>query len=96
VTSPRPSPPARITKKGKKLTFRLTVRYTDDAGRAVGIRRVTIQVLRGGKWKNLKHVKLNSKGKGTYKHSDRKKRKYRLVVKPTSLYQGGVTHGVKI
>lgn len=86
----------RVKKVGKKLTFRVTARYRDDLNNPVGIRRATIQVWRGGKWKNLKHVKLTTKGTGTYKRSDRKKRNYRLVIKATSLYQGGVTDNVKI
>lgn len=86
----------RVQKKGKKLTFRLTARYRDDAGKPHGIRKATIQVWRGGKWKNLKHVNLKANGTGKYKRSDRKKRNYRMVVKATSLYQGGMTRQVKI
>jgi len=81
----------RIQKRGKKLTFRVTARYTNDAGQKVGIRRSTIEVLRGGKWRTLKKLSLNSSGRGTYKRTDKKKRKYRLVIKATSVYQGGKT-----
>lgn len=86
----------RVKKVGKKLTFRFTARYRDDAGRPVGIRKVTLQVLKKGKWRTQKNVKLNRKGTGTYKRTDGKKRKYRMVIKPTSLYQGGRTVSVKI
>jgi hypothetical protein len=86
----------RVQKRGKKLTFRLTARYRDDAGNPVGIRRATIQVLKKGKWRTLKHVHLKSNGTGKYKRSDGKKRKYRMLIKPTSLYQGGQTRSVKI
>jgi hypothetical protein len=85
----------RVQKRGKKLTFRLTARYINNAGRPVGIRKATIQVKRGGKWKNLKHVKLKKSGTGTYKKSDKKKRNYRMVIKTTGTYQGGNTQGTR-
>jgi len=93
---PDPKSKIRVKKVGKKLTFRLTARFRDDAGTPVGIRKATIQVLKGRKWKTLKNVKLNPSGRGTYKKSDGKKRKYRMLVKPTSLYQGFRTFSVKI
>ena len=86
----------RIEKRGKKLTFRLTARYRDDAGTPVGIRRATIQVLKNHKWRTLKNVRLKSNGTGKYKRTDGKKRKYRMLIKPTSLYQGGNTVSVRI
>jgi predicted phage tail protein len=79
----------RVRKLGKKLTFKIKARYINDAGQRVGIRRATIQVKRGGNWRTVKRVKLNSKGRATYKRSDKKKRLYRLVIKATSVYQGG-------
>jgi hypothetical protein len=86
----------RATKRGKKITFRVTARYRDDNGTAVGIRRATIQVKKGGKWRTLKNVKLKASGTGTYKRSDRKKRNYRLIIKGTSVYQSGRTGHFKI
>jgi len=86
----------RAQKRGKKITFRVTARYIDDAGNPVGIRRATIQVKKGGKWKTLKNVKLKANGTGKYKKSDKKKRNYRLIIKATSLYQGGRTGYFKI
>jgi len=87
----------RVQKRGKKLTFRLTARFLDDAGTPVGIRKATIQVFKKGKgWRTLKNVKLNSRGTGTYKKSDGKKRKYRMSIKATTLYQGGVTNSFRI
>jgi hypothetical protein len=85
----------RVNKRGKKLTFRLTARYINNAGRPVGIRRATIQVQRGGKWKNLKHVKLKKSGTATYKRKDKKKRNYRMVIKTTGVYAGGATQGTR-
>ncbi|MET0468205.1 MAG: hypothetical protein ABWZ87_05655 [Aeromicrobium sp.] len=86
----------RAQKRGKKITFRLVARYTDDAGNGIGIRRATLQVKKGGKWKTVKHVKLKSNGTGKYKRTDKKKRNYRMVIKATSLYQGGRTVPFKI
>ncbi|KQX74559.1 MULTISPECIES: hypothetical protein [Aeromicrobium] len=86
----------RVKKVGKKLTFRLTARFLNEFGQPVGIRKATIQVLKGRKWKTLKNVKLNSNGRGNYKKTDGKKRKYRMLIKPTSLYDGGVTRSVRI
>jgi hypothetical protein len=94
--APDPRSKIRIQKRGSKLKFRLTARYLDDAYNPVGIRKATIQVLKGKKWKTLKNVKLNSNGGGSYKTSSSKKRKYRMLVKPTSLYQGFRTVSVKI
>ena len=87
----------RIRKVGKKLTIRLTARYFDDTiGKPVGIRKATVQVHKKGKWRTLKNVRLNSEGRGSYKRTDGKKRKYRMLIKPTSLYDGGVTRSVRI
>ena len=86
----------KVRKKGKKLTFRVKARYIDNRGVAVGIRRATIQVHKKGKWRTLKNLKLKSNGTRTYKRSDKSKRKYRLVVKTTSVYQGGSTRGLRI
>jgi len=87
----------RVQKRGSKLTFRLTARYLDDAGTPVGIRKATIQVFKKGKgWRTLKNVNLNTRGTGSYKKRDGKKRKYRMLIKATSLYQGGTTNSFKI
>lgn len=86
----------KITKRGKKLTFKLTATYRDKSERRLSPKRGVIQVKKGGKWRTLKTVKLNSKGKGTYKKSDRKKRSYRMLVKTTTGLQGGYSRSVKI
>jgi hypothetical protein len=86
----------RAVKRGKKITFRLVARYRNDAGQSVGIRRATLQVLKHSKWRTVKRVSLNSKGIGKVKRSDKKKRKYRMVVVATSVYQGGRTIPFKI
>jgi hypothetical protein len=86
----------RVQKRGSKLKFRLTARYLNEVGQPVGVRRATIQIHKKGKWRTLKNVRLNSEGRGSYKRTDGKKRKYRMLIKPTSLYVGGVTKSVKI
>lgn len=83
----------KVTKRGKKLKFKVTATYRDKAGKKKSAKRATIQVKKNGKWKTLKKVKLNSKGKATYKRSDKKKRTYRMVVKTTNTLQGGTTRG---
>lgn len=80
---------AKITKRGKKLTFKVKLRYVDNKSRSVGIRKAALQVKKGSKWRTLKNLKLKKNGTVTYKRSDKKKRNYRLVVKTTGLYQGG-------
>ena len=85
----------RAVKRGKKITFRLVARYRNDAGQSVGIRRVTLQVKKGSKWRTVKRVKLNSKGIGKVKRSDKKKRNYRMVIKTTGVYAGGNTQGTR-
>ena len=86
----------RVEKRGSKLKFRLTARYLNEVNQPVGVRRATIQIHKKGKWRTLKNVRLNSEGRGSYKRTDGKKRKYRMLIKPTSLYVGGVTKSVKI
>ena len=87
----------RARKVGSKLTLRLTARYFDDTiGKPVGIRKATVQINKKGKWRTLKNVRLNSKGRAVFKRTDGKTRKYRMLVKPTSLYQGFHTKTLKI
>lgn len=86
----------RYIKRGKKITFKLKARYVDDAGNVVGIRRAKIEIFKNGKWKTAKNVHLKANGTGTYKRSDKKRRKYRMTVTPTSVYQGGRTSSFKI
>lgn len=86
----------QIKKRGKKLTFKIKARYIAANGKPVGIRKATIQVKKGSKWKTLKNVNLKKNGTKTFKKSDKKKRQYRLVIKTTSLYTGGQTGKIKI
>jgi hypothetical protein len=83
----------RVTKKGKKLTFKVTATYRDNREKRRSPGRATIQVKKSGKWKTLKTVKLNSKGKATYKKSDGKKRQYRMKISTTTKIKGGTTRG---
>ena len=85
----------KVTKRGKKLTFKLKARYINNVNAAVGLRRATIQVKKGGTWKTLKHVKLKSNGTATYKRTDGKKRNYRMLIKTTDQVQGGNTTGTR-
>lgn len=78
----------RVTKRGKKLAFKVKASYINNANRAVKVDKATIQVKKGRKWKTLKHVKLKKNGTATYKKSDKKKRSYRLVIKQTGTHQG--------
>lgn len=77
------------SKRGSKIKFKVFARYRDDAGNVVAIRRAKLQVAKDGRWKTLKNVRLNSRGKGTYQRTERKKRTYRVIIKPTAVYQGG-------
>jgi hypothetical protein len=81
---------AKIRKSGKKLTFKVKLRYINNTGRAVGIRKATLQAKKGSKWKTVKRLKLKKNGTVTYKRSDKKKRSYRLVIPTTSTYQGDI------
>lgn len=83
----------RVSKRGKKLTFKVIATYRDKSEKRKSAKKAVIQVKKSGKWKTLKTVKLNSKGKATYKKSDKKKRQYRLKIKTTSTLQGGTTRG---
>jgi len=86
----------QVQKRGKKLTFKLKAKYIDNRGVSVGLRKATIQVKKGSKWKTLKNVSLKSNGTRTYKTSSKKKRNYRLLIKTTSTVQGGNTRPVKL
>jgi hypothetical protein len=81
---------AHIRKVGKKLTFKIKVRYIGANSKPVGIRKVTLQEKRGSKWRTVKKINLKKNGTKTFKTSNKKKRNYRLVVKDTSLYQGTI------
>lgn len=79
---------AQIRKRGKKLTFKVKLRYVNNAGKSVGIRKASLQAKKGSKWRTVKNLKLKKNGTVTYKRSDKKKRSYRLVIKTTGAYQG--------
>ncbi|KAA1422660.1 hypothetical protein FE697_010760 [Mumia zhuanghuii] len=52
--------------------------------------KVKLQRKKSGKWRTVKTLKLNSKGKAKYTFRSSKKYKYRFVVKGTSTTAGGV------
>ena len=81
---------AQIRKRGKKLTFKVKVRYVNAAGSLTGIRRAKLQAKKGSKWRTVKNVKLKTNGTRTVKLSDKKKRNYRIVVDTTSVYAGTI------
>ena len=81
---------AKITKRGKKLTFKVKLRYVNAAGGLTGLRKAKLQAKKGSKWRTVKNVKLKKNGTRTVKISDRKKRSYRLVIKPTGVYEGTI------
>lgn len=85
----------KIVRKGKKLTFKVTVkRQTGTAW--VGGTKAIVQYKKGKKWKNVKVVKVNSKGVAKFKRTQKSKRTYRLLVKTTNTVQGGTSTGFKI
>ncbi len=86
----------RATKRGSKIKFRFTARFRDDAGNPVGIRKVTLKIKKGKKWRTLKNVTLKTNGTGSYKYTKKKRYNYKMVIKPTALYQGGETRPFKI
>lgn len=81
---------------GKKLTFTATVHYLNAKNKAAPAGKAVIQYKKAGTWKVLKTLKLNAKGKATYKISLRTKRYYRLVVPSTTLVQGDATGSSRI
>lgn len=85
-----------VSKRGKKMSFKITATYRDKAGKRKSARKATVQIKKSGKWKTLKNVKLNSKGQASFKRKDGKKRTYRVVIKTTNTIAGGSTKGLKI
>lgn len=85
-----------VSKRGKKMTFKITATYRDKSEKRKSAKKATVQVKKGSKWKTLKKVKLNSKGQASFKRKDGKKRSYRVVVKTTNTFLGGNTKGLKI
>ncbi|MFC5677211.1 hypothetical protein [Aeromicrobium endophyticum] len=81
---------AQIKKRGKKLTFKVKVRYINAAGGLTGVRKAKLQAKKGSKWRTVKNVKLKKNGTRTVKLSDKKKRNYRIVVATTPTYAGTV------
>lgn len=84
-----------VKANGKKKTVKVGIKqYTSKkAWEPYAGKKVKIQHKVGGKWKTKKTVKLNKKGKATYKFSTSKRVKYRVVVPSTSKVVGGRTAG---
>ncbi len=80
----------QVRKSGKKLTFKVKLRYVNNRHKNVGIRKAKLQIKNGRKWKTVKNLKLKKNGTVKVKRSDKKKRIYRVTVKTTNTYQGGV------
>lgn len=80
----------QVRANGSKKTVKVGVkRYTTKGWSAYAGKKVKIQYKSGGTWKTKKKVKLNSKGKATYKFSTGKRYKYRVVVPKNSTTVGG-------
>lgn len=82
-----------VHRKGKRVKFTATNArvFHPASGTFVSLKRIKLQYKSGSKWKTKKTIKLNSKGKGTYKIKTSKKRRYRLYVPTTSVIQGNYT-----
>ncbi len=78
----------KVRHAGKKVTMSVRAQIRDSSGKKASAKRAKIQYKKGRKWKTLKNVRINSKGKASYKYSTKSKRQYRLVVKKTSTVQG--------
>ncbi|WP_277212050.1 hypothetical protein [Isoptericola croceus] len=80
----------QVQADGKKKTVKVGVkRYTTTGWKSYAGKKVKIQYKTSSGWKTKKIVKLNSKGKATYKFSSAKRYKYRVVVPKTSTTVGG-------
>lgn len=81
----------KINKRGSKIKAVLTNWrvYQPNGSLVRGQKAMVIQRKVGKKWKKVKVVKLNAKGKGVAKFSSKKKYKYRALMKSSATVQGG-------
>ncbi|ANC32137.1 hypothetical protein [Isoptericola dokdonensis] len=85
----------QVKTSGSKKTVKVGIKqYTvKKAWEPYKGKKVKIQQKKGGKWVTKKTVKLNSKGKATYKLTSAKKYKYRVLVPGSSTVVGGYSQG---
>lgn len=86
----------RIVRKGSKLTFKVHNIKAFSGTKYTPLKKATVQVKKGKKWKTLKTVKLNKKGSKNFSIKKKGKRKYRLFIKTTTTVQGGATGAIRI
>ncbi|MBA4607790.1 hypothetical protein H1W00_04800 [Aeromicrobium sp. Marseille-Q0843] len=80
---------ASIVKRGSKLTIKAkNWRVYQPNGSTVRVPKITVKRYYKGKWRNVKHVKLNRNGHGKASWKSKKKYKYRVYLKTTSTVQG--------
>lgn len=83
----------KYTKRGSKMTARATKwRVYQPNGKLATVRKVKVQRLKGGKWRNFKTIKVNKSGNGKITFKSKKKYKYRLYYKTTTTIQGARTY----
>lgn len=82
-------PSATIVKRGSKLTMKAkNWRVYQPNGSTVRVPKITVKRYYKGKWRNVKHIKLNRNGHGKVSWKSKKKYKYRVYLKTTSTVQG--------
>lgn len=83
----------KYTKRGSKLTLRASKwRVHQPNGKFASVKKVKLQRLKGGKWRNIKNVRVNKSGNGKITFKSKKKYKYRLYYKSTKTIQGARTY----
>lgn len=83
----------KYSKRGSKLTVRASKwRVYQPNGKFASVKKVKLQRLKGGKWRNIKNVKVNKSGNGKITFKSKKKYKYRLYYKSTKTIQGARTY----
>lgn len=86
----------RIERRGSKVTFKLKAIRSFNGSKHVALRKATVQVKKGKKWKTFKTVKLNKKGSKNFSVRKKSKSRYRLYVKTTATVEGGTTRSIRV
>lgn len=78
-----------VTKRGSKLKFSVTgYRAYKPNGSLAPKGKAILQRKVGKKWKKVKKVKIRKSGKSTVKYTQRKKYKYRIIIKSSRTVDG--------
>ncbi|MFS0883790.1 hypothetical protein [Aeromicrobium sp. 179-A 4D2 NHS] len=78
-----------IQKRGKKVTIRAkNWKVYNPNGSTSAVRKLTVKRYYKGKWRGVKHIKLNRNGSGKVTFKQKKKFKYRVYLATTSTIQG--------